>query len=402
MSYTDEEKLHVLDQMKILLLKDNNSVFITTVCFQLRHLWDDRKTIDLGGDHAQKMTACTDGRSITYGTDFIMKLAPMDRVAVMLHETWHVIFNHCSGLSRFTEDQIDDLNLWNMACDFVINLMLVKSGHKFLSKPEYCYDTKYEGFTSEEVYLDLKKNPLPLPQPGGLGNDLRLPPDTKEKYKEFLDDILITAAVQSHRAGEDIGKLPGNLQVMLDKLLNPKMPWPVLLQRFLVHKAKNEYSFTRPNRRFFPKYHLPSAYSEAAGNVVAAFDMSCSVGHTETTQHMSDVVSIFKTIKMKSFTVLQWDTRIVTEDNVTSMNELMNINFQGRGGTDVECVMEWAAKKKPDLLIIFTDGGLHKPPNLNPKLPILWMVHDYPSFTVPDGYGKVIHYSMRDTKSDAF
>jgi len=42
------------------------------------------------------------------------------------------------------------------------------------------------------------------------------------------------------------------------------------------------------------------------------------------------------------------------------------------GGTDFQVVVEYANKKRVDLLVMFTDGKANNP--MNAKMPILWVI----------------------------
>lgn len=120
-----------------------------------------------------------------------------------------------------------------------------------------------------------------------------------------------------------------------------------------------------------------------------AIDMSGSVSDYETTKFVSDVYQVLKTLALSGLDLVQFDTEVFQVDAVNNVNDLMKIDFQGRGGTHIDPVMEWGLENKPDVLVVFTDGGF-QPPEINPKIPVIWIIHGDPSFTAP--FGKVIHY----------
>jgi predicted metal-dependent peptidase len=97
-------------------------------------------------------------------------------------------------------------------------------------------------------------------------------------------------------------------------------------------------------------------------------------------------------MKPPKITLLQFDTRIIAEDQLTSMQEISRVKFTGRGGTQIAPVLQWADDNKPQLLLIFTDGGFKFPRRDEPKSPIIWLIHDGPHWEAP--YGKVIHYEI--------
>ena len=102
-----------LSKAKIALMSREDSAFFTTVCFSLKHIWDD--TIP---------TACTDGASIWFSRKFFMGLTTAEQIFLLLHETLHVALLHILPLpAGWCHDRA------NIAMDHVINLMLIEAGY---------------------------------------------------------------------------------------------------------------------------------------------------------------------------------------------------------------------------------------------------------------------------------
>ena len=72
---------------------------------------------------------------------------------------------------------------------------------------------------------------------------------SKEEIERKIEDIIVKASVQSKMAGDAAGSIPGDIEIALDKLLNPKLPWNVILQNYMSSFAKEDFSWRRPNRR---------------------------------------------------------------------------------------------------------------------------------------------------------
>ncbi|MBT7452187.1 MAG: hypothetical protein HN793_15220, partial [Rhodospirillaceae bacterium] len=70
------------------------------------------------------------------------------------------------------------------------------------------------------------------------------------------------------------------------------------------------------------------------------------------------------------------------------------VDFHGRGGTNITEVLEWIIENKPVVSVIFTDGGFRWPEHLKPTSPIIWLIHDNPTWTAP--VGKVIYIDYND------
>lgn len=365
----DEHQL-ALNKAKIQLMSRKDTVFFTTVLFSLIHKWDE--TIP---------TAGTDGKTIYFSPAFFMSLDAEERLFLLLHEALHVAFLHMSRL----KDR--DHQRWNAAADYVINDILIERGFKMPKNG--LHDLQYRGMTAEQVYALLPvSDPIDVPM-----MDLMPPPEDIPDLQEQVQDILIRASIQSKNQGDAIGTIPGEIQIFLEGLLAPKLPWYRILQKYIQSIAKFDYTFRKPNRRFLPKYIMPGMFSESLIDVTIAVDTSGSVSDTEFGQFISETASIFKMLNPGKITLIQFDTKIKDVSVLRSVQDLRNVDFVGRGGTKIAPVMKWAEEKKPQLLLIFTDGDFTPAPKYTePKSSVIWIIHNNPEFKA--NFGKTIHYSI--------
>lgn len=367
MSQTEYEK--ALSKTKIKLMTSPDITFFMTVCFSLPHGWDESIP-----------TACTDGRSIQFNPSFFMKLDADERLFLLLHETMHVAYMHMARL------QDRDMRKWNIAADYVINLQLHERGFKMPKGG--LLDTKWAGMSAEEVYKALPENPSEEV-------DLDLVPGSDsqedEKVVQEIEDILVRASVASKMAGDKPGSIPGDIEIFLNKLLNPALPWYRLLQKYLNGFTKNDYSFRKPNRRFFPKFHMPSLDGQKLMDLAIAVDTSGSVSDHDFLMFVTEVSSILRMMKPEKITLVQFDTAIKSVDEIKNIADLGKCKFTGRGGTKIHPVMDWAKENKPQLLLVFSDGEFY-PAHTKPPGDLLWLIHNNPRFTAP--FGKTIHYEI--------
>lgn len=357
-----------LNKAKIALMSRPDSAFFTTVCFSLKHQWDE-----------SVKTAETDGRTIWTNPEFFMKLNTEEQVFLMLHETLHAAYLHMSRMKGRQPRK------WNIAADHVINLQLIDRGFRM---PEGgLADRQYAGMSVEQVYDLLpepeSEEPMDLVVGDGSGSN--------EELQQEMEEILIRAKVQSEISGDKPGTIPGDIEIFLNKLLDPILPWNQILRKYMNSFNKNDYSFRKPNRRFFPNHILPGMFSTSLMDIAIAVDTSGSVTDTEFLHFISEVHSIMKYLRPQKITIIQFDTEIKSVDEVRGVNDLQHIKFTGRGGTYVPPVFEWARENKPKLLMIFSDGYFHT--NEMPEFdPLVWIIHQNPNFKPPQG--KVIHYHM--------
>lgn len=370
MAVIPKDHIEALSHAKIHLMAKPDSAFFTTVCFSLKHIWDD--TIP---------TACTDGREIRFNPEFFMSLDPEERVFVLIHESMHVAYLHMERKGD------RDMRKFNVAADYVINLQLVERGFKM---PKVgLLDPQYKNLSAEQVYDQLPNDTPPPPMedlvPGGSE-------EITEAIRREVEDILVRASIQSKLAGDKPGTVPGDIEVFLNGLLDPVLPWNRILQKYLRAYDKNDYSFKKPNRRFFPEYHMPTLHGQNLMDLAIAVDISGSVSDHDFHVFVTEVANIFRMMKPKRITIIQFDTRICSVDSVKSLRELMAIKFTGRGGTAIEPVMDWAKQHKPELLMVFSDGEFRFSGD-EFKGDTLWLIHNNKSFKPP--VGKTIHYEIK-------
>ena len=366
-----KEAKHALSIAKINLMSIPDSTFFSTICFSLKFVWDE--SIE---------TANVNAVTMRINPTFFLGLSPAERVFVLVHESCHVAYCHILRLMGRCPDK------YNIAADHVINLQLLARGFKM---PDWVLkDPQFTGMSTEEVYALLPK-PGPDDQQRKMGQDIQPSEGDAKQIEQAVQDIIIRAAMQSKMSHDAPGSIPGDVQIYLNGLLNPKLPWNRILQKYLNATAKSDYSFRKANRRFFPKYHLPSLHSESLMNIAIAVDASGSVSDEDFKVFVSETNGILRMMKPEKITLIQFDTEIIKVDEVRSVMDLSKVTFTGRGGTDIHPVLEWATVNKPQLLLVFTDGEFRFT-DVKTKVPVLWVIHNSPQFTAP--FGKVISYSI--------
>lgn len=365
----DLEACHVaLSKAKIQIMGSKDSVFFAHLCFSLKHVFD-----------ASVPTAATNGRTIKYNPSFFMGLSPEERLFLLLHETLHCAYLHMERIGK-----LYNARRFNIAADHVINLQLIERGFKMPKMG--LADPKYKGMSTEEVYKLLPDDP-------NSPCDMDIEPsegDSEELVKE-MSDLLIRAQLQSQLSEEKPGTIPGEIQIFLDRLLKPKLPWHRILQKYLFAFAKNDYTFRKFNRRFFPRHMLPSLFSNELLSIAVAVDTSGSVTDAEFLRFITEVNSILRMMRPECIHFIQFDSSIKAVNKVKTVKDLMNVKFTGRGGTAITPVLNWVNENKPQLLLVFSDGCFRFY-DTDTKVQTLWIIHDNIAFTAP--FGKIIHYEV--------
>lgn len=385
-----EDRQLALGKAKIGLMTKPNSTFITTVLFSLRHIWDDKCP-----------SAGVDGINLYLNPTWFMSLSHEQRQGLLAHEAWHVCFQHMLRVGD------RDFELWNKAGDHVINLMLKKAQLEL--PPNGLWDRRFEGMATDEVYEILKAEHNPNSNGDGFCPDLIAPKDdtpgdsqngdgsgqnpqqqmTREQIENEVMNTLLKAATQSRISGDAAGTVPGDIQAAMEKLLNPKLPWNVLLSNYLHSMDKEDYSFRKPNRRFLPDFIMPSLYSESLDKIACAMDISCSVSDNEFTAYRTELNHIKQSMNPKRMDVLAFDTRIHETYELGQDEDVSKVVFHGRGGTNLKPVFDYYEKKPPTVLIVFSDLEC-APITQDPGYPVIWVAVNNPKAVVH--FGKLIMY----------
>lgn len=360
----------ILSKAKLGLMA-RGTTFLMTVTFNLHHVFTERVP-----------TAATDGISILYNPNFFTSLTPPQRISLIIHETWHVALLHNY------RGQNHNKEIYNEAADYVINQLIKDAGQAPL--PDWLQDDIYRGMSTNEVYDLIKHKPRPPNSP----NDILQPSgeDTDSKDKERVEQIIMKASMAAEMQGEDPGNLPVDIQRLMDKLINPQLPWEQILGRFINDQSKNDYTWSRPNRRFLPEFYLPSAYSESLEHLVFAIDTSGSVTDDDMIAMLSEITYIKEIMKPRRMTILDCDTIIHNIHDVTNSDTIAELKFNGGGGTECAPVIEYCKKENATALIYFTDLFMSEYPHPI-KFPLLWIVYNNPRRTRVN-IGEITHYDI--------
>jgi len=320
-------------------------------------------------------TAATNGRDFFYNKDFISKLSVKKLEFLFGHEICHAIFDHFGRLGSRNPQ------LANIAQDYAVNQILVdeRIGEK-ITEVDICYDPKYRGMAWEEIYDELydKAQKIPMDQllkelgdlldehikeGDGAGDGDKdgkgKPTISKEDLQKIKDEIKQAMIQSSAAAGA--GKTPAGIQRLIKNMTEPKISWRELIRQEIQSIVRNDYSFTRPNRKGWQTGAVLPGMKEATTiDVAIAIDMSGSIGDEDATTFLSEVKGIMD--QYEDFKINLWcfDTEIYNHQAITHDNseDLVSYEPAGGGGTDFEVNFEFMKNNdiQPKKFIMFTDG----------------------------------------------
>lgn len=318
-------------------------------------------------------TACTNGRDVTYGRKFVDKLAEAELKGLILHENLHKAFRHMTTWESLYKQ---DAQLANMACDYVINLMIHDSDPdgKNVRLPEGgLLDQKYRGMDAATVFRLLKQQGAGNGKGGGGNsqgktgqpgfdehdweNAREMSADEKEKFARDVDQALRQGAILA-------GKMNGNKPREIDDLLKSKVDWREVMRDFIssICMDKDISTWRRPNRRWVDQgVYLPSLVGESVGRIVVGVDTSGSIRTEDIGQFLGELKAICDTVRPDGIDLLYWDNEVCQHEKyeIGDFDGLLaSTKPAGGGGTRPQCIVDYikANKLKPECAVILTDG----------------------------------------------
>jgi predicted metal-dependent peptidase len=322
-------------------------------------------------------TAATNGRNFYYNRDFVNKLSVKKLEFLFGHEICHCVFDHFGRVGS------RDRMLSNIAQDYAVNQILVdeRIGDK-ITEVQICYDSKYRGKAWEEIYDELYEKAEKITMPellkqlgdlldehikegDGQGGDQEgegkgnKPGMTKEEAQKIKDEIK-QAMIQS-AAAAGAGKTPAGIQRLIKDLTEPKIDWRELVRQEIQSIVRNDYAFTRPNRKSMHSGAILPGMKEATTiDIGISIDMSGSIGDADARVFLGEVKGIMD--QYEDFKINLWcfDTDVYNHQEISHDNahDLEDYEPMGGGGTDFE--VNWTFMEEhgiqPKKFIMFTDG----------------------------------------------
>ena len=350
-------------------------------------------------------TMTTDAKKIFYNYEYVNELRPAETQFVLAKQALHC------ALSHFARRRHRIKHLWELACDYAINPVLIEEG--FTAPPGTLVEDSFAGMAAEEIYLYLRDKDEDEPDdddseneeqnqsndsdpnPDGSndesnsasGNELKdsdsapatgtaEPPPMSQQEMDNLSVQWQQRVAGAAQQAQQAGKLGANMARLIEIMLQPKLPWRVLLARYMVASARDDYNYARPSSRRGEPAIFPSLRS-AQINMVVALDVSGSIKDEEMNEFLAEINAIKGQLRAR-ITLLACDAELSEGSPWTfeSWEEFkLSDSIKGGGGTDFTPVFDWVAQQDqtPELLVYFTDC-VGKFPKFAPNYSVIWLV----------------------------
>lgn len=348
-------------------------------------------------------TAFTDMKRVAFDPDFAEKLSDPEVRFVYLHELMHCMLHHCTrGIGK-------NAGLYNIACDIVVNSMLLD----LLSLSEFSVDghsvmhlapSGMEGrnYSAEEIYDMLKKaDPNALSRMYGSGsmdshgiwkrlqNGGRLEDEWKQRVREAA----------SKSAGEGSGIPAGMERYLKDIVHNPTTNWRQLLHDH-IQFDRSDYTYSTPDRRFSGDVFMPSfqdnVYGERLDGLWVLIDTSGSISDQGLAAAFAEIKSAVQQVNSFEGKLSFFDYSVSEPIGFESVDELMSIKPVGGGGTSFHAIFQYLSKymayELPKLILIITDGYAKFPDEEDAMgVDVIWVIIDS---DVQPPWGSCVHVDL--------
>jgi predicted metal-dependent peptidase len=357
-------------------------------------------------------TIATDARVFYFNADYVEKLDFSEVQFVLSHAALHCALGHFVRRAHRT------LHRWNIACDHAVNLLLLDDDLK--APRGVLANAEYRGLSAEEIYPLLPDDEEAVPldqhigdeasnfgaraatgsqhspadeQHGGgrpisedsdtwddAGNERRngfaLPAHAAQPTKrEALARAWQSRMSVAAQRARETGRLAASWARLVEEGIHPALPWRVLLARYMMSAAREDYSYARLSKR--DGNALMPRVSSAGVDVCIALDTSGSIDAAELAEFAAEVDALKSQIRAR-ITLLACDERLDDRAPWTFQAwepVALPRALSGGAGTSFVPVFEWAARAhyRPDVLVYFTDAE-GEFPAVAPDYPVLWLV----------------------------
>lgn len=334
-------------------------------------------------------TMSVDGTTLRFDPRFVEKLNNEELKAVVAHEVMHCALRHMYRI------QGRNMLIWNIACDFVINLILTDSGFKL---PTGCLlDRKYKDMFAEQVYALLIKDldewlqkaaggaggcTGEFTEPGkgdsdkdaeeddGSGGDAS---DDTEPMSEFDWQVAVEAATATAKKA---GHMPGGAEKLLELEKTTAEEFDEVVRKFLSNQIPSDQNWNRPDRRFVGKGQYMPGRVKTEGMPAIAIGMDTSGSTSHMIDHFgSKLYAFIKEFRPKEV-IVYWCDYDVQKREVFTPDEEIDFKAEGFGGTRFQPVFDAIAENEDEIccLIYFTDLEGSAP--TEPDYPVLWVTDE--------------------------
>ena len=343
------------------------------------------------------------GRYIAYNPNWLQTKTLDEVVFIICHEILHCVLFH--PMRRGARNHY----LWNVACDYAVNAILVD---QYIGKlpPGAMYDARFNGLSAEEIYEILKQELSQPPEGEGkteggtytpedkakeladsqrdLTGEVRDLPKKEQQESEDIDEQSAEDEVEFGKVGQSeydpdessvdpsaaeeeqqsweealtravtVGsKGCGDESIKLARAVKASRKPPVdvveELTDFMTQPTRSEPDWMKPRRRLLaisPTFWLPGKGGMQCGDLVTGLDESGSVGDREFVKLCSLQTDILERHPADDIRLwlIHFDSHVSCVEVFTKADLPIKYERKSCGGTNFDCVVDWVNQRVED------------------------------------------------------
>lgn len=341
----------------------------------------------------------TNGKAIFINEDKIPLYTPPQIKYLYVHVLLHVVLKHAFRIKA------REKNVWNLASDIAINLLLTEFKNVGERGEKEPFDERFFGKSVEEIYEALYEENSVSPLEFENSDDLiDLKEDSVGEGGEFegeLDALII----QALNIAKNSGVIPSSFYKDAQSALDVKIDVREILEEFLTLSFfEKTSSFREPNRRHIHKgLYLPSnSKIKERINLLIALDMSASIELLEYRKFLGIIAEIGENFFEYDAKVIPFDS-VVREDLILEFDAFTPVDKESLkipksdGGTNINAVFEYVDKNggymEKTVLLVLSDGYFEISKTV--KTDALFLLTEKKNMSRHEPYGRVVFYDKR-------
>ncbi len=380
-----------------------------------------------------------------YNDKFIETLNSQQIIGLLVHEAMHL----AKG-DFFRQGNREDV-IWGIASDCIINFILKQekfelptngylpdsSGNIDIAGKQYNVNAKNTETLYEELLSNATKIMLSIPGSGGKDNqnnkksnsdsenetpdgsgnccgkfdpsrnkdhggfDVHVKCGENSSQKAAAESKWKKIVIEAATSARNRGKMPGCMESVVDKILNPTIDWRSRVIKFITNEIPVDYTNRLPNRTFYATGVWAPRILRENLQVFISVDYSGST-MADREFFISEVAAILSSYEQIKGRLLFWDAALHEENDfeITRENrhDLISLKVKDcNGGTNMSCYADYCENKgyKCRLHIILTDGEIEGSPRV-PEGNIIFVLTKNGSDSIVKNYGAVCRISDVD------
>jgi predicted metal-dependent peptidase len=329
---------------------------------------------------------------LVYNPIFVKALSDEELRWVLTHEVAHVVLHHITH--RLPTDK-KERKITNWAADLAINSLfqqyagtaypkaketavskksgkiLTMAGEPWVLLPSnFGYPEKRSMEEYEQLLrIDIASGKVDMDDYAESGNDPQLDWHVGWGTNSAVSEQ-VRQWVQGIQSKSSWGNLGADAVQTILQAQKSEVPWNKILRHYygLMMSKTKVSTFKRPSRRMW--YPWAGKRFEGVDRKLVAIDTSGSIIEKDLDKFLAETNAL---AQVQPVDVITWDAGLTITKVIPWNKRPSKFDFRGRGGTNPQPVLDFAAKNHYKEVIMLTDGEFSKPKN-PPRLQVLWVI----------------------------